>query len=77
MGVSHQKGESMSKSKRCLSCKYCKTITGTASTSKAKDVVANYYYCDFLAMNRRMRGCPGGDECTEYVQKRTRRKKTR
>lgn len=77
MKISHQEEVIMSKSKRCLSCKYCKKITGVANTTEARDVVANYYYCDFLTMKKRMRGCPGGDECTEYVQKGTRRKQTK
>lgn len=67
----------MSSIKRCLTCKYCKTISSTdTKSSKAQEVVANYYYCDFLTMSKKMRGCPAGDNCTQYIQKRRRRKKS-
>lgn len=44
---------------RCKTCYYKGSLCGTAGE----------YFCDYIGKESKMRGCPGGDECTKYVRR--------
>lgn len=49
--------QTVNESERCKSCYYC--------AGRPKD-----RYCQYILVEGEPRGCPGGDECTRYIERR-------
>lgn len=50
---------------RCKTCYYRRNLSSSPHD----------YFCDYIGKENKMRGCPGGDECTKYLSRKEARKR--